>query len=529
MFLCRRLHKFLYDIVISQKLLTLKETRAIYTLTISREKSDENNEVCTIADCMVDPCKPEPSIVIIGAGIAGLSAAHRLTQCGISNFTLLEATERPGGRIHSCWLGDVIAEMGAEFIEGCCMANPVYNLACQEGLLKPPSKRVDPARLLFCTSDGRAVDIPTSISAYHTFQHIEHQAMLLFSMTGGRGHGSLMNFFQLRIQQELLHFPEEQRYDAARVMYGLTNTIRTRIGEDLNQVSADNYGSLITIPGGAVKIPLGYVGVLSPLLRDLPDCAIKYCKPVDNIRWGAIQQGGPRAVVRCCDGEEFCSDYVIVTVSLGVLKQHADKLFCPTLPAEKMEAIYNLGYGQVNKIFMDYARPFWIWSEGGLRFAWSADELAHRSDWTKGLSVVEEVEGSKHVLCAYVSGSEAKQMEQATDEEVAAGVTNVLRQFTGDASLPFPNAILRSKWSNDPYFYGAYSFMSLSSTVGHQCDLSSPLPGPCEPVPPILLFAGEATCTGHYSTVHGARLSGIREAERIIQLTKRHGGPPSKQ
>lgn len=50
----------------------------------------------------------------------------------------------------------------------------------------------------------------------------------------------------------------------------------------------------------------------------------------------------------------------------------------------------------------------------------------------------------------------------------------------------------------------------------------------CESVPPILLFAGEATIPGHYSTVHGARLSGIREAERIIQLTKRLGGPPKK-
>lgn len=43
---------------------------------------------------MVDPCKPEPSVVIIGAGIAGLSAAERLAVCGLTNFTILEATER---------------------------------------------------------------------------------------------------------------------------------------------------------------------------------------------------------------------------------------------------------------------------------------------------------------------------------------------------------------------------------------------------------------------------------------------------
>lgn len=57
-------------------------------------QNPENYEVCTISDNMVDPCKPEPAVVIIGAGIAGLSAAQRLVQSGISNFTILEATDR---------------------------------------------------------------------------------------------------------------------------------------------------------------------------------------------------------------------------------------------------------------------------------------------------------------------------------------------------------------------------------------------------------------------------------------------------
>lgn len=43
---------------------------------------------------MVDPCKAEPSVLIIGAGIAGLSAGQRLKQSGINNFTILEATDR---------------------------------------------------------------------------------------------------------------------------------------------------------------------------------------------------------------------------------------------------------------------------------------------------------------------------------------------------------------------------------------------------------------------------------------------------
>lgn len=112
-------------------------------------------------------------------------------------------------------------------------------------------------------------------------------------------------------------------------------------------------------------------------------------------------------------------------------------------------------------------------------------------------------------------------MELCSDEEVVESMTRLLRQFTGDPTLPYPANLLRSKWCMDQHFAGAYSYMGMESTVGHQCDLASPVPGPCEPIPPILLFAGEATIPGHYSTVHGARLSGIREAERVIQLTKR--------
>lgn len=435
---------------------------------------------------------------------------------------------RPGGRIHSCWLGDVVAEMGAQWIEGGSIANPIFNLASQEGLLQHPLSRPDPSRGLFCTSDGRAVDLTTSITAYHAYQNIERQASALF-MACGRPHGSLLNFVDLRIQQELHHFPIESRYDAARVMYGLSNASRGRFGADLSDVSADQYGSYIDIPGGRIRVPLGYVGVLAPLLRALPDCAVRYCKPVSCIRWGAVSDSGPRAVVKCCDGEEHPADYVIVTISLGCLKQHSSQLFCPALPAEKMAAIKRLGYGSVNKIYLEYAKPFWVWHEGELRFAWSAEELSDRTDWGKSLCSIEECPNSRHVLCAVVAGPEAAKMELASDDDVAAVITRVLRQFTGDPSLPYPKSILRSRWSTDTHFCGAHSFMAMDSTVAHQCDLGAPLPGPCDPIPPILLFAGEATSPGHFATVHGARLSGIREAERIIQLTRKFGGPPTSK
>lgn len=442
-------------------------------------------------------------------------------------YEYLAPVYRPGGRIHSCWLGDVVTELGAQHIEGGCATNAIYNLACQEGLLNAAEVPRDGGlRGLFCRSDGRAIDTATSLLAYQAFRQIEQQAKKLYQLSESYGQTSLLDFVGMRIQQELLTFPEEMRHDASRVMYGLTNNLRTRCGDDLSQVNANQFGSFIQMPCGRVRVPLGYIGVVAPLLRELPPCCLHYCKPVNKISWGAVESNGRRAIVHCCDGDSFPADYVIVTVSLGVLKQHADRLFCPQLPSEKVEAICALGYGMVNKVFMEYSRPFWVWRKGRIRFAWSQEELSNRCDWTRGINGVDEVDGSKHVLYAFASGPEAVQMELASDEEIAHKLTKLLRQFTGDSTLPYPCTILRSKWVTDPYFCGAYSYLSINSTVGHQCELAAPIPGPCEPVAPILFFAGEATCVGHYATVHGARISGIREAERIISLTKKFAGPP---
>lgn len=47
-------------------------------------------------------------IIIIGAGIAGISAAHHLVKNGETDFKILEARNRIGGRIISIPLGMIL-------------------------------------------------------------------------------------------------------------------------------------------------------------------------------------------------------------------------------------------------------------------------------------------------------------------------------------------------------------------------------------------------------------------------------------
>lgn len=79
-------------------------------------------------------------MVVIGAGVAGLTAASHLFEYGIRNVTVLEATNRPGGRIHSCWMGDMIAEMGAHPLRNQQSLNSIYTMAAHDSIFSMSSQ-----------------------------------------------------------------------------------------------------------------------------------------------------------------------------------------------------------------------------------------------------------------------------------------------------------------------------------------------------------------------------------------------------
>lgn len=448
------------------------------------------------------------------------------TLCTIIYVIITDSFYRPGGRIHSCWLGDIVAELGANWKPNMTFTHPVYTLSATEDPPRPGAPGAEhPRGLLNRVLTGK-LDFPLTMIAYHKFKQIEQEAANIYCLGGSKQHGSLFNFMSIRIQQELHEFPPDQQQDAARIMFGLTHMISARSGKDVAMLCSDHIGCFMNVPGGEVRIPLGFIGTVAPLLTQIPEGTIRYCKPVDCIYWGTSQKCGHRAIVCTTDGEEFPADYVIITASLGVLRCNAAKMFCPALPGTKMDAMRSIGFGYCNKIFMEYCRPFWYWHNGPLHFKYCREELCDRKDWTRGITAIEPVQNSKYVICVWMVGNEAAIMESQSDRDVAEGVTDVLRMSTGNNSLPYPSIILRSNWTSDPFFCGAYSNDCLGSDGQAQRALACPLPGPSEAIPPILLFAGEATVPGHFATVAAARISGIREAERIVELTLRFKGPP---
>lgn len=80
--------------IATQRIERISEWDGATVRRMSGAVSAKGQEQCILDSCSINPRFQEPRVIIVGAGMAGLSAAHRLTQCGIRNFVILEAKER---------------------------------------------------------------------------------------------------------------------------------------------------------------------------------------------------------------------------------------------------------------------------------------------------------------------------------------------------------------------------------------------------------------------------------------------------
>ncbi|NJK83503.1 MAG: amine oxidase, partial [Saprospiraceae bacterium] len=113
-----------------------------------------------------------------------------------------------------------------------------------------------------------------------------------------------------------------------------------------------------------------------------------------------------------------------------------------------------------------------------------------------------------NALMTFAFGDYAAQTEQMTDSAIIEEILSHLKNIYG-SDIPKPVHFLRTKWGQHPYTYGAYSYATNGSTSADFDTLAISVDNK-------LFFAGEHTSREYRGTVHGAYLSGIREADKII-------------
>lgn len=191
-------------------------------------------------------------------------------------------------------------------------------------------------------------------------------------------------------------------------------------------------------------------------------------------------------------------------------------LFLPKLPKEKEDVIMRLGFGKAGKVYMEFDKPFWsAGTLNRLKLGVTDEEYEMRSkNWENRIISFAECPGNPNVLFAPLAGDELLEFESEDEEKVKRVCGNLLRKYTGDPSLPNPKSVVKTQWCTNPFIRGAYSYPTTKTRLGDRTLMSQSLPNDADP---RLLFAGEATHDRFFQTIHGARLTGIRDAEKIIQ------------
>lgn len=462
--------------------------------------------------------KHQPRVVIIGAGIAGISAASRLHESGFTDVIILEASDRIGGRIHTVQFGDgkMPVELGANWIHGPTIKNSVFELADKIGALNP-YRLHNRSSAGFMREDGVEIDRELVKDAVHIFTEVMSDLYLLISSENEKSKQRLMlePVLTQLLNRRIEGMKNRVNYDdMKRVFNAMRNHVRFHNGDELERVTYCKDFEVNVPPGGDVHIPRGYSQILDHLLKKFPKSSILLNSEVIQIKWTGTLQENVEISVR--DGQKFAADHVVVTCSLGYLKKHYMSLFEPPLPMQKANAIKSLGIGMVNKIFLEFDRPVTAPTYASIAFAWDDDDIGRDgSMWYKRIYGFDQIFTKENTILGWISGDGAQHMEKLSDNEIADTCVRLLRRFLGDASIPNPKGVLVSRWCTNPYFLGAYVYSTKDMDPQESIKLSAPLVS--ESGLPKVLFAGEATQNGY---THAARDSGLLVADTLTQLYK---------
>ncbi|KAM8934022.1 peroxisomal N(1)-acetyl-spermine/spermidine oxidase-like [Pelodytes ibericus] len=502
----------------------------------------------------MDPSKPNncsPRVVIIGAGFAGLGAASTLVKHGVKDVVILEAQDRAGGRVRTLKpFGCPALELGATWIHG-QKDNPLYHSAKEHGLLanegfnmvscQPimvtpedyfftergkllPSEQVAQVTGFFgqLMSKINQQDFNPDCGSWSVGEYLD-QEFTKTTFSGGAEDST--GIYEWCKRAECVDEACNSMYEFSLSQLGLYTALE---GPFFNSLGSG-----------------GYQAVLNLFLEQLPPNSLRCQKPVRCIHWeGSLVEspnlpGHPVKVV-CEDGEEFPANHAIVTVSLGCLKERASSLFDPPLPHGKMEAITRLGFGTVAKIFLEFSEPFWPDTCAGIQLVWERGPESPggyadwsrggfwRSEWYKKIGGFDCVPMHRSTLCGWITGRAAEHMETLSEQEVGDACVSLLKRFTGWTVTDL-RGVLRSTWHSNPYIRGSYTNVPVGvDAIKEQTALEEPLPSTHQKnklKPLQVLFAGEATHTNFYTTTHGAYLTGVREAERILKLYEVKASP----
>ncbi|RFZ90676.1 FAD-dependent oxidoreductase [Mucilaginibacter conchicola] len=424
------------------------------------------------------------TVLIIGAGAAGLMAAHLLSKAG-KKVTVLEARNRTGGRINTVNNESFFkeTELGAEFIHGDLPvtldllkeAQLPYRSANAEmwrykdGRFDENSMVIDDWDMLMQRLDELQEDIPVwdFIERYFPGERYEELHNSVWSYVSGYDTADPRNASTFALRNEWEHEEMEAQH---RVQGG--------------------YCTMINYLSNSCKSNGGEV-FLNAVVK--------------QVNW---QPG--HVVATLTDNTTYEAAKLIIALPLGVLQAKAGETgaidFEPSIGAHTT-AIQQMGFGAVIKILFAFENAFWLDAPhpnmDKMGYLFSEEEIP--TWWT-------QAPNHSKVLTGWVGGPAAWEKAGKTDIELRdEGLQSLANIFNANTEELKGKLIAYRimNWTADPFTRGSYAYDKVETPQGREV-LSKPLED-------TIYFAGEYLYTGTaMGTVEAALSSGKKTAEMIL-------------
>jgi len=278
----------------------------------------------------------DKTVVIIGAGMAGLAAAANLKKRGLS-VVVLEARNRIGGRMRTDRSFGCAVDLGASWVHG-INGNPLVELATASGakLAQTHFERMRPF-----DKDGTKLDLNAALRAHLRLTSLLARAPQ--NVPKSASDASLRAIIDHAVDSTKWSGTEKRSFELMSALMEISDAAQF---EELSARYADEYKEL---SGGDHLVVNGYSTIARFLAKGLD---IRTGVAVRKIDCTRAQVG-----IETNNGT-LRADRLLVTVPLGVLQAKKIK-FVPELPKDKQAAIERMGMGVMNKIALRFEQAFW--------------------------------------------------------------------------------------------------------------------------------------------------------------------------
>lgn len=409
-------------------------------------------------------------VVVVGAGVAGLTAARGFAESGLS-VALLEAADRVGGRVRTVRLAGSTwpVELGAEFVHGC--PPELLRLIEEAGLTL-----VEREGMYYSFENGRLKEAEWEDPAFGVLDDLPDEGDMPFHRFLQRK--KLPPKMEARVRDYVEGFNAAD----ARVI----GTAALRMQQQAEEAIEGH--RIFHILEGYDRVPQF---LLDRFLAAGGQAHLN--SRVTQIEWkrGEVQVRTTNPAMA-----EIRARRVVVALPLGVLKVSGIEI--APLPEDAAKAIYSLAMGSATRITLVFREQFWRQTapEFSFLFAagetvpvwWSpAEENANLTGWIGGPRAASGPTGETLRDAALATLGKIFQRE---------GLADLLQNWNAH------------DWQRDPLSLGAYSYVPVGAL-----EASAAL---AQPVEDTLYFCGEHTdTTGQWGTVHAALRSGMRVVEHI--------------